>query len=114
MTKPSSLDLSNLSNEEMKELQKQLEHEQEERDVKRFEEVAKQFKEGAASVGMTPEEVVMRMQRGGKKSLIRKAMKSVQYRNPENPLETWLGRGKRPNWLNEKLDNGASLEDFKV
>lgn len=38
----------------------------------------------------------------------------VKYRNPENPTETWGGRGKRPAWLRERLEQGATLDQFKV
>ncbi len=27
---------------------------------------------------------------------------------------TWAGRGRRPTWLNEALEQGHTLEDFKV
>lgn len=27
---------------------------------------------------------------------------------------TWAGRGRRPTWLNEALERGRTLEDFKV
>ncbi len=27
---------------------------------------------------------------------------------------TWTGKGKRPGWLQQKLDTGAKLEDFAV
>lgn len=40
--------------------------------------------------------------------------KKVAYRNPEKPEETWAGHGKKPDWLNKKLNAGAKLEDFKV
>ncbi len=109
----SNIDLSALSYEEMVELKNQLAREEGQREIQRFEEVERQYIEGAKSLGMTPEEVIMRMQRGGKKTVKRTA-KSAQYMNPENPRQTWTGRGKRPNWLNEKLENGAKLEDFKV
>jgi DNA-binding protein H-NS len=36
---------------------------------------------------------------------------SVKYRDGTN---TWAGRGKRPRWLQEKLAEGAKLEDFLV
>ena len=35
-----------------------------------------------------------------------------KYRDPEKPENTWAGRGKKPGWLLEKLEAGASLEDF--
>jgi DNA-binding protein H-NS len=28
--------------------------------------------------------------------------------------ETWSGRGKRPRWLADKLEQGATLEDFLI
>jgi len=35
-----------------------------------------------------------------------------KYRDPQKPENTWAGRGKKPGWLLEKLEAGASLEDF--
>ena len=35
-----------------------------------------------------------------------------KYRDPAKPENTWGGRGKKPFWLNEKLESGAKLEDF--
>lgn len=37
-----------------------------------------------------------------------------KYRDPAKPENTWAGRGKQPGWLKEKLEAGASLEDFLV
>lgn len=35
----------------------------------------------------------------------------IKYRSGE---QTWTGRGRKPNWLVEKLATGAKLEDFAV
>ena len=37
-----------------------------------------------------------------------------KYRDPDKPENTWAGRGKQPGWLKEKLEAGASLDDFLV
>jgi DNA-binding protein H-NS len=37
-----------------------------------------------------------------------------KYRNPENPSETWAGRGLRPRWLAAALKSGKRLEDFSI
>ena len=37
-----------------------------------------------------------------------------KYANPENPSETWTGRGRKPNWLVAKLKRGAKQEDFTI
>jgi DNA-binding protein H-NS len=36
------------------------------------------------------------------------------YRNPDQPSETWTGRGKRPRWLVAQLKSGRRIEDFRV
>jgi len=37
-----------------------------------------------------------------------------KYRNPENPIETWAGRGLKPRWLAAALKAGKKLEDFSI
>ena len=37
-----------------------------------------------------------------------------KYRNPENPAETWAGRGLKPRWLTAAIKSGKKLEDFAI
>jgi DNA-binding protein H-NS len=37
-----------------------------------------------------------------------------KYRNPENPTETWAGRGLRPRWLTAALKSGMKVEQFAI
>ncbi|NNH76519.1 H-NS histone family protein [Acinetobacter sp. ANC 5380] len=37
-----------------------------------------------------------------------------RYIDPDNPANTWAGRGKKPLWVKEYLEQGFSLEDLKV
>src|SRR5277367_1536946 len=37
-----------------------------------------------------------------------------KYRNPENPAETWAGRGLKPRWLAAAIKSGKKLEDFAI
>ena len=37
-----------------------------------------------------------------------------QYSNPDQPSETWAGRGKRPRWLVAQLKSGRRIEDLRV
>ena len=37
-----------------------------------------------------------------------------KYRNPENPTETWAGRGLKPRWLAAAIKSGKKLEDFSI
>src|SRR5713226_5110054 len=37
-----------------------------------------------------------------------------KYRNPDDPAETWAGRGLKPRWLSAALKAGNKLEDFSI
>jgi DNA-binding protein H-NS len=37
-----------------------------------------------------------------------------KFRNPEQPSETWAGRGKKPRWLVAQLRSGKKIDDFRI
>jgi DNA-binding protein H-NS len=37
-----------------------------------------------------------------------------KYQNPNEPSETWSGRGKQPRWLTAALKTGQTIEDFVI
>ncbi|MBA4490981.1 H-NS histone family protein [Paracoccus sp. S1E-3] len=37
-----------------------------------------------------------------------------KYANPENAEQTWTGRGRRPQWVQEALASGKSLDDLAI
>lgn len=37
-----------------------------------------------------------------------------KYVNPDNRSETWTGRGRKPNWLVNKIGKGAKMEEFAI
>lgn len=37
-----------------------------------------------------------------------------KYRNPNEPFETWSGRGKQPRWLAAALESGRKIEEFAI
>jgi DNA-binding protein H-NS len=47
--------------------------------------------------------------RGGPRGAI-----APKYRNPEDPSETWAGRGLKPRWLSAAIRAGKSQEDFLI
>ena len=48
----------------------------------------------------------------GRKSNAGTTADAAKYVNPDNPAQTWSGRGRRPQWINEALDSGRTLEDL--
>jgi DNA-binding protein H-NS len=37
-----------------------------------------------------------------------------KYQNPNEPSETWSGRGKQPRWLKAALKTGHTIEEFVI
>jgi DNA-binding protein H-NS len=37
-----------------------------------------------------------------------------KYRNPDNPNETWAGRGRPPKWVQAALEQGQTLDDLAI
>ena len=37
-----------------------------------------------------------------------------KYRNPNEPSETWSGRGKTPRWLTAALKTGHTIDEFAI
>jgi DNA-binding protein H-NS len=37
-----------------------------------------------------------------------------KYRNPDNPTETWAGRGLKPRWFAAALKSGKKLDQFVI
>lgn len=37
-----------------------------------------------------------------------------KYRNPDDPAQTWSGRGKRPRWFNAALKAGKKEKDLLI
>lgn len=44
----------------------------------------------------------------------KKRRDAIKYRDPENPDNTWTGNGRTPKWMQEKLGQGATKEQFQV
>ena len=47
--------------------------------------------------------------RGGKGRKV-----AAKYSNPDNPAETWTGRGRKPRWLTAKLKDGDRMDKFLI
>lgn len=65
------------------------------------------------SAGLTIDEVYPR--RSGQVGKGPKAAVAPKYRNPENPAQTWSGRGKRPLWFSEALKKkGVTVDSMLI
>jgi len=65
---------------------------------------------GAAGSAPAPRAATTTPSRAGRKL----GKVAPKYRNPENPKETWTGRGKQPRWLATYVARGRNLGEFVI
>lgn len=106
----SSIELNNLSEDDLKLLMAKAERTLRERHQQRIHSLRKEAEELAASLNMSVAEVFGL----SKSSKLANKKLPPKYINPVNPAQTWTGRGKRPHWLADALARGESLDKFAV
>lgn len=112
MSEAERTDFTQLSDEAIHDVIARAQGELDRRHQARLTQVQDKIKGLAESIGMTPEEVVLKMPRSHRPKAGNK--KDIRFRNHENHSETWTGRGKRPNWLVRALAAGADLDSFRL
>ncbi|MFP3384977.1 H-NS family nucleoid-associated regulatory protein [Tritonibacter sp. SIMBA_163] len=106
-----NINLSQLSRTELEVLAKDIEV--------RIVELEKEYKERAyfemlaiaAKYEVSFQEVVDKFAKPKKKSNSKRA---PRYANPEDPSQTWTGRGRKPFWLIEAVQSGVSMEELEL
>ena len=67
--------------------------------------------------GYSLEELVETMgaaRRGGRRGGAQAPASAPRFRNPDDPTQTWSGRGRRPGWIKEAEARGRSLEEMRI
>ena len=83
------------------------------RQLEKRKEVVVEIKQLAASIGCTVELTDISTENAAGST--RKGTKvPVKYRDPENTRHEWTGRGMQPKWLRELIEQGRSLDEFRV
>lgn len=101
-------DLNALSLKELKDLQAQVA-----KAIASFEDRKKrlalaELEEKARAMGFTLAELT------GAPVARKRAPAVAKYANPDNPLETWSGRGRKPRWFDAALRAGKSVDDLAI
>lgn len=105
-----SVDLNNMSKEELKKLIREAEKALKTIETRRLTQAKKAAESAAKEYGFSLDELL-----GGAPAKGKKATKGVaQYQNPENPEQTWTGKGRKPNWVIEALASGKTMEDLQI
>ena len=44
----------------------------------------------------------------------KRAKAAAKYRNPNDPEQTWSGRGRKPQWIHDSLKAGLDITDLEI
>lgn len=104
------MNLDKLSVVELKELQQDVAQALVERQAQERAKVREEMMALAAKHGFSMDELMGK----GKGRKASGGTVAIKYRNPDNPSDTWTGRGRQPKWLAPLIKKGAKLEKFLI
>jgi len=80
-----------------------------EKQTQKRKQVIAQINELAASIGVT-----VNINEGIDKSVRKVKKVAAKYRNPDNELQTWTGRGVSPKWMQALVEAGNDKSNFLI
>ena len=106
-----SIDISGLNAAELKALAVKIEKRVVEVEKETLQTALKEMRAVADKLGAAFDEVIALHSGKGKKAASKAAPK---YANPDNPSQTWTGRGRKPAWVKTALEAGKSIDDLTI
>lgn len=103
-----SIDLTNLSLQELKALHKQVGREIDGYAERKKREAMAELENVARSHGFSLDELT------GAKTSRKRAPAQAKFANPEDGSQTWTGRGRKPRWVEAALKSGKSMGDLAI
>ena len=104
------IDLTALSLEELKALKRQVDRQVDGWQERKRREAIAAAEEAAREHGFNLADLGLAGGRGRRRG----APSPARFANPDDPTQTWGGRGRRPGWVNDALAAGKSLEDLAI
>ena len=105
------MNIDKLKTEEIQTLIKELEQELENRMESEKKALADEIRTRAEALGIPVRDL---MNLVNDKSRKKPGAVQAKYANPDNPSETWAGRGRKPRWVDDQLKNGKTLDDLLI
>ena len=106
------INLGTLSDKELKALKQRIENELKNSRTRAIAAATQELQDAVQKIarkhGLTVSEVL------GKKRKSRTPPVPAKYRNPDNPSQTWSGRGRRPAWFLKATEKGTSPESLEI
>ncbi|MGV6848725.1 MAG: H-NS histone family protein [Marinibacterium sp.] len=107
-----SFDLTSMTSKDLVDLQSQISGALKEAVAREKSEARKAAENAAAQFGFTLEEVLS--QGNARKKSEGKTVSPPKYCNPDDPSQTWTGRGRKPGWFLAAMEAGISPESLEI
>ena len=104
-----ALDISSMSEKELVKLKVNIDDEMKRREKSKLEDARKAAEDAAKKHGFSLSELM-----GDGKKASKKTIAAPKFRNPENPDQTWSGRGRQPSWYKDAVDAGKSPDSMAI
>ncbi|MGV6808283.1 MAG: H-NS histone family protein [bacterium] len=101
--------LNDYSAVELKKMQPEIERLIKAKEKQEKEDIRKQLANLAAENGYSIDDLFSGNAKSARVSNIK-----PKYYNPEDPQQTWTGRGRQPLWVKDYLGAGKSLDDIEL
>jgi len=106
-----AVNLKAMSRKELKQLNEDVVKALKDAEKRERREALKAAEKAAAEFGFSLDD----LSGGKKKRGVAKTSKSEpKYRNPNDPAQTWSGRGRKPQWIHDALAKGIDVSDLEI
>ena len=102
------IDLDSLSVQDLKDLQRDVQKALANFEERRRKEALLALEETARGFGFTVADLV------SLKAVRKRGPVAPKYANPENPADTWSGRGRKPRWFALAVASGKTQADLRM
>ena len=103
------INLSNMSAKELSKLEGDIEKELKSREKEKLDAARKAADAAAKKHGFSLNELV-----GSIKAKAKKQPSPAKYKNPDDPNQTWSGRGRQPVWFKDAVAAGKDPKSLEV
>lgn len=104
-------DLKSMSRKELKQLSKDVEKAIKDAEKRERKEALEAAEKAAAEYGFELSELT---EESGKRKSGAGSKAKAKYRNPDDPSQTWSGRGRKPQWIHAALARGIDISDLEI
>ena len=101
------IDLDKLNAEELRTLERDIEKAIRKREIDNLKKAREAAEAAAKEYGLSLRDVA-----GSKAPRGSKEQPGARYRNPDDPAQTWSGRGRQPQWFKDAVAGGRTREDL--